>query len=142
MKFTYILPVWEGSASDSRILNDALTREMDRLIVPRGKYYLADAGYQLKVGFLTPYKSTRYHLNEYSSSPPETPKEIFNLCHASLQKTIERSFGVLKKRFEILGSGAEQYFDVDTRGDIVVACCILHNYLIGVDSFSGSRGGC
>ncbi|CAL5385091.1 unnamed protein product [Camellia sinensis] len=33
LKFTYILPGWEGSASDSRILDNALTREMDKLIV-------------------------------------------------------------------------------------------------------------
>ncbi|CAL5405637.1 unnamed protein product [Camellia sinensis] len=36
LKFTYILPGWEGSASDSRILDNALTREMDKLIVPQG----------------------------------------------------------------------------------------------------------
>ncbi|CAL5322908.1 unnamed protein product [Camellia sinensis] len=35
LKFTYILPGWEGSASDSRILDNALTREMDKLIVPQ-----------------------------------------------------------------------------------------------------------
>ncbi|XP_012841169.1 PREDICTED: uncharacterized protein LOC105961482 isoform X2 [Erythranthe guttata] len=34
LMFTYVLPGWEGSASDSRILNDSLTREIDRLIVP------------------------------------------------------------------------------------------------------------
>ncbi|CAL5365309.1 unnamed protein product [Camellia sinensis] len=36
LKFTYILPGWEGSASDSRILDNALTREMDKFIVPQG----------------------------------------------------------------------------------------------------------
>lgn len=35
MIFTYILPGWEGTASDSRILKNALSRE-DRLIIPRG----------------------------------------------------------------------------------------------------------
>ena len=37
LKFTYVLPGWEGSALDARILNDALTRDSDRLVVPRGK---------------------------------------------------------------------------------------------------------
>ncbi|CAL5358018.1 unnamed protein product [Camellia sinensis] len=36
LKFTYILLGWEGSASDSRILDNALTREMDKLIVSQG----------------------------------------------------------------------------------------------------------
>ncbi|KAL3820326.1 hypothetical protein ACJIZ3_006231 [Penstemon smallii] len=36
LMFTYVLPGWEGSTSDSRILSDALTREIDRLSVPQG----------------------------------------------------------------------------------------------------------
>ncbi|XP_028116143.1 putative nuclease HARBI1 [Camellia sinensis] len=105
LKFTYILPGWEGSASDSRILDNALTREMDKLIVPQGKYYLVDVGFQLKTRFLAPYRSTRYHLKEYSVHQPENSRELFNLRHASLRNAIERAFGVLKKRFPILGSG-------------------------------------
>lgn len=37
MKFTYVLAVWEGRASDSRILKDALTKE-DPLIIPEGQW--------------------------------------------------------------------------------------------------------
>ena len=33
LKFTYILSGWEGTASDSRIIKNALTRE-DKLIIP------------------------------------------------------------------------------------------------------------
>lgn len=50
-----------------------------------------------------------------------------------LWNAIERAFRVLKKRFPILGSGTEPYYDVDTLADIVLACCILHNYLMGID---------
>ncbi|KAG8376305.1 hypothetical protein BUALT_Bualt09G0049500 [Buddleja alternifolia] len=133
LKFTYILSGWEGSASDSRILKDALSRAHDRLIVPQGKYYLVDAGFQLKTGFLAPYRSTRYHLKEYSIHEPQNSRELFNLRHASSRNSIERAFGVLKKKFPMLRSGTQTYFDVDTQGDIVLACCILHNYLMGVD---------
>ncbi|KAL5564456.1 hypothetical protein UlMin_027620 [Ulmus minor] len=55
LKFTYVLSGWEGSASDSRILDNDLTRDLDKLIVPQGKYYLVDARYQLRSGFLAPY---------------------------------------------------------------------------------------
>nr|GEY69981.1 hypothetical protein [Tanacetum cinerariifolium] len=37
LKFTYVLSGWEGTASDSRIIKDALTRD-DKLIIPEGKY--------------------------------------------------------------------------------------------------------
>ena len=37
LKFTYILPGWEGTASDSRILKNALSRR-DKLKVPQGNF--------------------------------------------------------------------------------------------------------
>ena len=39
LKFTYVLPGWEGSASNSRILDNALMRDFDKLIVPQGDYW-------------------------------------------------------------------------------------------------------
>lgn len=37
LKFTYVLTGWEGTASDSRIIKNALTRD-DKLLIPRGNY--------------------------------------------------------------------------------------------------------
>lgn len=37
LKFTYVLPGWEGSAADSKVLRDALVRQ-DPLVVPKGNY--------------------------------------------------------------------------------------------------------
>jgi hypothetical protein len=39
----------------------------DGMVVPEGKFYLADAGYACYPGFLPPFMSTRYHLNEFSA---------------------------------------------------------------------------
>jgi len=39
--FVYLLPGWEGSAADGRVLADALSKDF---VVPEGKYFLADAG--------------------------------------------------------------------------------------------------
>ncbi|KAL0302687.1 UNVERIFIED_CONTAM: hypothetical protein Sangu_3084600 [Sesamum angustifolium] len=44
MQFIYVLPGWEGSAADSRVLRDAISRR-NGFVVPRGSYYLVDAGY-------------------------------------------------------------------------------------------------
>ncbi|XP_057458064.1 uncharacterized protein LOC130748834 [Lotus japonicus] len=132
MKFTYVLAGWEGTASDSRILKDALSRE-DPLIIPEGKFYLGDAGFMLKPGILTPYRGVRYHLKEYSTRGPQNPRELFNLRHSSLRNVIERTFGVLKKRFPIISSGTEPHYSFEVMRNIVVACCILHNFLMGVD---------
>jgi hypothetical protein len=40
-RFVYILAGWEGSAGDSRVLYDALSKDFR---IPEGKYFLADAG--------------------------------------------------------------------------------------------------
>jgi len=61
-------------------------------------------------------------------------RELFNHCHSSLRNVIERTFGVLKKQFPIIASGIEPHYSVDTMIDIVLACCILHNFLHGVDN--------
>ena len=37
LKFTYVLTGWEGTASDSRIVKDALKRD-DKLLIPRGNF--------------------------------------------------------------------------------------------------------
>ncbi|KAL3502327.1 hypothetical protein ACH5RR_036776 [Cinchona calisaya] len=64
MKFPYILPGWEESVADSKVLCDALVRQ-DPLIVPNGKYFLVDTGYTNGPNFLAPYRGVRYHINEW-----------------------------------------------------------------------------
>ncbi|XP_028757226.1 uncharacterized protein LOC114716391 [Neltuma alba] len=111
MKFTYVLAGWEGTASDSRILKNALSRE-DKIIIPQGKFYLGDAGFPLKRGVITPYRGVRYHLKEYSTRAPQNATEIFNHRHASLRNVIERTFGVLKKRFPIMAVAQSHIFQL------------------------------
>ncbi|KAJ4801431.1 nuclease [Rhynchospora pubera] len=132
LKFTYVLPGWEGTASDSKIIKSALNRPCP-LIIPEGKYYLVDAGFMTKSSLLTPYRATRYHLKEYSRNPPRNPRELYNLRHSSLRNAIERAFGVLKKRFPIIGSSNQSYYSVEVQKKIIMACCVLHNYLIERD---------
>ncbi|XP_075096191.1 uncharacterized protein LOC142174308 [Nicotiana tabacum] len=132
LKFTYVLAGWEGTASDSRIMKEALNRQAP-LKLPEGKYYLVDAGLMLRSGLIMPYRGERYHLKEYSRNPPRNPRELFNLRHASLHNAIERAFGVLKKRFPIISSSTEPSYGVETQKLIIFSCCILHNYLRGAD---------
>ncbi|XLT37097.1 hypothetical protein HN873_068389 [Arachis hypogaea] len=129
MKFTYVLT---GGERTAKVLKNALSRD-DNLKLPREKFYLGDAGFMPKHRLITPYRGVRYHLKEYARRGPENERELFNLRHASLRNVIERSFGVLKKRFAIITSGTEPHYDFKTMIEIVVACCILHNFLMGVD---------
>ncbi|KAL7216458.1 hypothetical protein ACSBR1_028405 [Camellia fascicularis] len=54
-------------------------------------------------GFLAPFHSQRYHLQEFHSRHYSGPKELFNHRHSLLRNVIERTFGVLKKRFPRIG---------------------------------------
>ncbi|KAG8383769.1 hypothetical protein BUALT_Bualt04G0048200 [Buddleja alternifolia] len=58
MNFVYMLPGWEGSAADGRVLRDAVSRA-NGLKVPTGQYYLCDNGYMNCPGFLAPYRGVR-----------------------------------------------------------------------------------
>nr|XP_043615827.1 putative nuclease HARBI1 [Erigeron canadensis] len=132
LKFTYVLSGWEGTASDSRIIKDALSRD-DKLVIPDGKFYLVDGGLPNRSTLIAPYRGVRYHLKEYSSRAPQNTRELFNLRHASLRNAIERAFGVLKKRFAIIRSSNEPFYPPETQSDIFLSCCILHNFLLEVD---------
>ena len=125
MKFTYVLAGWGGSAHDASILADSLSRP-DGLKIPEVKFYLGDVGYGCRPGILPPFRSTRYHLNEFSARfYPANAKELFNLRHSSLRVTVERAFAALKNRFKILDQ--KPFHPFPTQVKLVLACCILHN---------------
>ena len=73
----------------------------------------------------------RYHLKEFSDCPPKNEHELFNLCYSSLRTAIEQGFGVLKKRFRVLD--AEPFWSFEIQVEVVLACCVIHNYIMGVD---------
>ena len=62
LRFMYLFPGWEGSASDSTMYSDA---HFVDLPVPRNKYYLGDAGFPICETLLVPYQDVWYHLAEW-----------------------------------------------------------------------------
>ena len=105
-----------------------------------GKFYLVDAGYAMRPGFLSPYRATRYHLREFGSNRPRDQKELFNFRHSSLRVTGERAFGALKNRFKILYN--MPFHPYKTQVKVVLACCILHNWILrfGTDEHVPAEG--
>ena len=68
-----------------------------------GKYYVVDAGYPNRDGYLAPYKGQRYHVPEWRNGPPPNgEQELFNHLHSSLRNVVERIFGVWKMKLRIL----------------------------------------
>ncbi|GMN23299.1 hypothetical protein TIFTF001_040435 [Ficus carica] len=128
MKFTYMLAGYEGSCHDARMLDEAIAYH-GFPIPPPGKFYLADAGYANKEGFLSPFRRETYHLPEYRRRRGGlgNRKEVFNYTHSSLRNCIERTFGVWKARFKILK--AMNSYPMDKQKMIPVACAVVHNFI-------------
>lgn len=137
MEFTYLLAGWEGSAHDGTVYRDA--HYYKGFITPPGKYWLGDAGYPNSDTILTPYRGTRYHLKEQrlAGKKPENSKELFNLRHASLRNVIERIFGVVKRKYQILRTPSE--YSIDTQTRIILACATLHNYVRSIEGEKADR---
>ncbi|XP_024010403.1 putative nuclease HARBI1 [Eutrema salsugineum] len=129
LEFIYVLSGWEGSAHDSRVLSDALTRRTNNFQVPEGKFYLVDCGFANRLNFLAPFRGVRYHLQEWTGKgrDPNTAAELFNLRHASLRNVIERIFGIFKSRFVFFKS--QPPFSYEKQAGLVLACAALHNFL-------------
>jgi hypothetical protein len=104
------------------------------IVICIGKFYLVDAGYTTMPGFIAPYRGVRYHLREIDGRRPQNARELFNFRHSSLRSTIERAFALLKNRFGILDHKKPKY-PLKVQVDIVLACTILHNYILGVDPY-------
>jgi hypothetical protein len=87
-----------------------------------------DAGYPNRPGYLALYKDERYQLPEWHRGmEPNTPKEKFNRIHSLVRNIIERSFGVLKMKWQILYKMLG--FSMLTQKKIVAATMVLHNFI-------------
>jgi hypothetical protein len=54
-----------------------------------GKYYVVDAGYPNRPGYLAPFKGARYHIPDRKKGPaPSGEHEHFNHLHSSIRKMI------------------------------------------------------
>lgn len=132
MNFKLVYPGWEGTAHDATLFNDARLKGLFK--TPRGKYWLADAGYTQADGYggqvLAPYVAVRYHLQEWrkGNHRPQTKEELFNLRHAKLRNVVERTYGVFKARFRIFQS-ARDGFSLNTQSKLIVALSAVHDWI-------------
>jgi len=59
----YFVSGWKGSMADSTLFDDA---HQTNFYIPRGRYYLADAGFVSSDALLVPYQNLRSHLSEWN----------------------------------------------------------------------------
>ncbi|KAH7839886.1 hypothetical protein Vadar_009989 [Vaccinium darrowii] len=96
LTFVYASAGWEGSHHDNTIFKRVVYNPRFDFPQPEeGKFYLVDAGYPNKPGFLAPYKGYRYHQPEFRQGRRRIndDNEYFNRAHSSLRSCIERTIG-------------------------------------------------
>jgi hypothetical protein len=102
-----------------------------------GRYYLGDASYLIREGYLPTYRNQRHHLEDFNRRGVEIVQEKFNFHHSSLRNVVERAFGLLKSRWHVL-RGLPMY-ERSRQVKIVIAFFALHNYLLDRGHRGGSR---
>lgn len=112
-----IVTRWPGSSHDSHIFNNSALK----VRLENGEFgdrvLLGDSGYPLKHYLMTPI------LN------PRTPaEELYNRSHISTRSIIERTFGIIKRRFPILTCGMRCQLRIAQR--IIVAAAVIHNIAV------------
>lgn len=129
--FTFVLAGWEGSAHDGRVLNAAIEQHDFMKDLPKGKYYLADAGYTQSLRTFVPFRGVRYHLKEWrqGAEAPQTAKELYNHRHSGLRIVVERVFGIFKRRFQIFSCSTGPQFPLATQIKLIYALTGLHNFI-------------
>lgn len=123
LRIRSLIARWPGSVHDTTIWNDSpLAAQFERGSF--GHYLiLGDSGYPCLRYLMTPF------LN-----PNSPPQEAYNRAQISTRNTIERCFGVLKRRFPCLHSGMQLKLQKVLKV-IVVACVVLHNMALDLDDF-------
>lgn len=116
--FTNVVARWPGSTHDSHIFRtSAVCRLLEGQCGLEFGVLLGDSGYACTPFLMTPYPQ-----------PCTRSEEQFNRAHKTTRCIIERSFGLLKRRFHVLHS--EIRMAPDRVCTIIVACIVLHNIAI------------
>jgi hypothetical protein len=125
LMFVDVFCAYPGSVHDARVYKSSpLYNRLQTQPLP-DRYLLGDSAYGLDGNMIVPYRDNG-HLT------PEQKR--FNFLHSSTRVDIERCFGLLKGKFRRL-----KFLDMKKVRDIphvIVACCVLHNFIIMRESYS------
>ena len=122
LMLTDVVVKWPGSTHDTAIYNLSGVKDLvDEYLNSSGcnGWLIGDSGYPLRPSLMVPL------------SDPQTPQEIaYNKALVKCRNSVERCLGVLKSRFRVLDrkSGGGIQYHLELCGNVILACCVLHNY--------------
>lgn len=105
-------------SSVNELLNGPCYEIGNGVSVPR--YILGDSCFPLLSWLITPYTVLDSNHKEM---------EAFNLVHNNGMEMVKKAFGKVRARWELLSSNWTEQ-SVEAFPFVIVACCLLHNFLI------------
>lgn len=124
LRFLDVVARWPGSTHDARILaNSRLQTVMESQKIGEKYWLLGDSGYPCRPWLLPPLSNPE---------PAPSPEDDYQFAHLQTRNVVERAFGLLKKRFECVSQNHIPGQDIDRLPATIMACFILHNFLIAV----------
>jgi hypothetical protein len=111
---------WPGSSHDQTIFNNSAIQAR----LQRGEFgdslILGDSGYTVQPYLVTPLRN------------PQLPEEhLYNEAQIRTRGTVERQYGLWKRRFPVLSLGMR--LALDNVQNVIVACAVLHNLAIDMN---------
>ena len=104
----------------------------------RGAYYISDGGYSNSTFTMHPFGKAAWRTLESTTS--DRNLDMINTWSKrieSVRKDVERTFGVLKRRYGILRVPFK-FQDLNRISNIIKTCCFLHNFHLCVDGVRSS----
>ncbi|XP_064642046.1 putative nuclease HARBI1 [Lineus longissimus] len=118
-KLINVVARWPGATHDSHIFKESeIGQHLSENNMQEG-YLLGDSGYPCKPFLLTPYLT-----------PTTRAEKRYNSAQKKTRNSIERCFGVMKRRFHCLHG--EIRMRPDRTCKIIIVCCVLHNIAAAV----------
>ncbi|XP_071641997.1 putative nuclease HARBI1 [Temnothorax longispinosus] len=115
LEITDLVARWQGSVHDATIFNNSRIRALFEAGTFQNSLLLGDGGYAVRSYFMTPLQN-----------PRTRAEHLYNKSHIRTRNTIERVFGIWKKRFPILALGS-RFQKVDKVLLVIIATAVLHN---------------
>lgn len=116
MRIIDVVARWPGSVHDARIFENSVLK-FDMENSPTPGVLLGDNGYPCRRYIMTPL------LN-----PMTRQQKLFNVRHKRTRITVERLFGILKRRFLCLHFGLR--FSPERCCRVIIATSIIHNFIL------------
>jgi len=115
LEITDLVARWQGSVHDTTIFNNSRIRALFEAGTFGDALLLGDGGYPVRSYLMTPLRN-----------PRTRAQELYNESHIRTRNTIERVFGIWKRRFPILALGS-RFFRVERVLVVIATTAILHN---------------